>query len=89
MSNTLKIFFLLNMKTYPMCQTVLQQRCSSAVPAVLPALLLHSMLKNAECSIAAVLHKCCVLRSMNGTWGSRAINFTLEFQFHDLFFTIK
>jgi hypothetical protein len=32
-----------------MCQTVLQQRCSSAVHAVLAALLLHTMLKNAEC----------------------------------------
>jgi len=52
-----------------MCQTVLQQRCSSAVHAVLAALLLHTMLKNAECITATVLHYCCVLRSMNGTWG--------------------
>jgi hypothetical protein len=52
-----------------MCQTVLQQRCSSAVPAELPALLLHTMLKNAECSTVTVLHYCCVLRSMKGTWG--------------------
>jgi len=39
-----------------MCQTALQQHCSSAVHAVLPALLLHTMLKNAECSSAAVLY---------------------------------
>jgi hypothetical protein len=28
------------------------------------------MQKNAECSTAAVLYYCCLLRSMNGTWGS-------------------
>jgi hypothetical protein len=62
-------YFLSDILVYdPMCQTVLQQRCSSAVPAVLPALLQHTVLKNAECSTATVLHYCCVLRSMNGTW---------------------